>query len=436
MKDLENRGWEEMRKKLDIALPQKRNRFIGWWKLALPLLGLVAAVVAYLMVSDKSTRIDDTEVAAITAMNINNVPTTDNSAVSNLNTEEGKDEPENITDVANAGVEFENSKTLPENNSVLIEENNIQKANHTQQFKKKNNSNLVKSKSDQHSGYLAVNSTSTGGQNSNQLLDNQVNSTNFEEKALNGNDVNSVQTSNELTSRKANNNDLSLLNKVDIDQLEFKDLELNNQLLPVIKNVHSFNFFSLLLKGGAFTQLDGKYRGLTIMPELNYNIGKQSILFANAQVRYRRTKESVITRDFNSNVKEFFDSNNLYAPEEILISEQNVNVNSFDLGFDLGYRQRITKKLHIGAYGFARVNNIFDQSPVKNYKSEFSLVTNAALKDANTTYESSIDKFNYGAGIDLNYRLDNRNVVYAKIDRTFDHKKNYEVCLGYGFRLF
>ena len=443
MKDMENRGWEEMRKKLDVALPQQKKGYFTWWKFALPLLGLIAAVIAYFVVYEElNFSPNSNNIAAIS-----NVETASNPSVELNNSERGIDETGADLQASNGSKTELNRVHVGDavHNNVLSgsEYYNADNTSNNLGFSQKKKGSKLRDNTASFSEKIQTSDLTAA------IIDNSIEKNKEDnkipEESISDNSKFSLGRSLPAesireTEKLNQNRNIASLVAVPQKHLTSPGFEMPSQLnvdkLPVIKNSHNFNALSLILKGGAFTHLDSKYSGITILPELNYNIGGQSILFANVQARYRRTKESVITTEFNTNVKEYFDSNNLYAPKEILINEKNVNINSFDIAFDLGYRYRIFRNMFVGAYGFARFNNIFDQSPVKSYTSAFSLVTNAALSEVNTTYESAIPKFNFGAGIDVNYRLDNRSSVYAKIDRTFDQKKDYEMCIGYGFRLF
>ena len=448
MKDLENRGWEDMKKKLDVALPQKNTGFFSWWKVLIPVLGIIGIVLAYIVFFEKTDIAVNSPhngmvigKALTIGKNQTDKAINDNSVDNMLN---GDESNLNMQNVDKSGSFSTSSGSHSFDNHMLSEVSDF-KAELNQSSKKEQVAlyrNQTSKSPEQQS--LQHYSTSIPKEN---LASFRQESPNLQ--AINSSITISTQEaltlhpkSNESTLNVEKNGSVVKRNITEpafifskSSDILINDIEVMDNMIPVIANNHNFNSFSFLLKAGAFTHHASKYSGLTLMPEMNFGIGKQSIIFANAQARYRRTKESVITREFNSGVKEFFDSNNLYAPNEILISEQNVNVSSFDLGFDLGYRQRIIKNVYIGGYGFARINNIFNQSPVKDYKSEFSLITNAALSKVNRSYESSIEKYNFGAGLDITYNIGNRHVVYTKIDRTFDAKKNYELCLGYGFRI-
>lgn len=196
------------------------------------------------------------------------------------------------------------------------------------------------------------------------------------------------------------------------------------------------NLFDLSIKVNTYSETKGRYKGAALAPEIQLNVGRTSSFFLSTPVRYRYSNDKVISEEFNNELSKVFDRNDFFTPGEILADEEKVNVHTFDAGVDLGFRQRLGRKLDVGVSGIARYDNIFSQAQVSTSISEFSSAANSAYEDANRNFESKKDGWIFGTGLDIKFRIASRHSVFTNFSYLFNKADRMEISMGYAIRLF
>ena len=96
-----------------------------------------------------------------------------------------------------------------------------------------------------------------------------------------------------------------------------------------------------------------------------------------------------------------------------------------------------TPRVSFSGLGFFRRNNVFKNKLINNLQSGNN---NGNYFDARTKISSNIKNLNqnfvYGAGIDAKYSVGSRSELTLGFNGAFNHFKNYEFSLGYGFRIY
>jgi|GEM_PF-4237470 len=422
MKEFEDKAWKDMQRRLDVALPGKKYG-AALWKRFLPLLLLVGAIipVAYSL----WTHADNG--SALQPHRIERQPVKSHPALADQVTDHAAENRGTTVPVAIAS-----AGEVPIQASAVAE-------------------NLTKRSTGRLSGQagipttgvtLSVNDnigrmeTAVSGpaditrKEAEESVDQNIVTT-IDKLSSDDPDVGSISL--QQRNAPADIRELSPIATKNLQSLGVDTYQTGYTAFPVKATV---NLFGFSVKLNTYSEVKDRYKGASLAPEIQLNIGKNSSFFLSVPVRYRYSNDKIISEEFNNELSKVFDRNNFFTPGEILADEEKVNAHTFDAGLDLGFRQRLGRKVDIGVSGIARYDNIFGLAQVPASVSEFSSATNSAYEDANRNFESKKDGWSFGTGLDAKFRMTPRHSVFAGFSYLFNKSDKMEISMGYAFRLF
>lgn len=185
---------------------------------------------------------------------------------------------------------------------------------------------------------------------------------------------------------------------------------------------------------GMYSNIQGRYYGMDIAPQVDFKVTKVTSIFFRLPVRFKHTLDNKIVRDVSNDLNNTLEQKNLFLPDNLDIQSGKVNSNTMDINMLLGVRQQLGNKFSISAYGIVGYDNVLGLIQAFSRIPEFSSSANVAYRTVNTSIAAKKDGWTYGSGVEAEIKLASRHSLLGGMNYYFKSGNRIEVGLGYRFR--